>query len=574
METIERDIRQKKKSIDEAIVNNFPATMSHKEIAEEFTKHFSSQASKIVHRCSHRTLSHQNMYLAQSIYVEEASEVEVLNMLTGLNTSKGPGVDNVRAIDLKQNAVALAPVVKTIINQSLDQCYVPTLLKTSLIRPIFKGGIKNKLENYRPIAILPIIEKCLEEIVVRRLNNFVAKHNILHANQYGFQKGKSTGKLLAELTNMVNMSLNKNHHVLLMFVDFSKAFDTICHSKLIQALDRIGVRGALLKWLESFLSERTTKVKIFNSSSDEKESIFGVPQGSKLGPVLFILFTNELLRVFDRATAFAFADDIAIVVRHKCLAAATTIMQTEFDKLTRWCHDNGLVVNADKTKLMHIRIPFQPKTIIKIYFQNNDCPTTGRSESIEVVKTIRYLGITIDDNFLWQEHINKLRSQLKSAMFAMVYLRRYTSIDVQKQVYYSLVESRLRYGVLAWGNASKTHLDKLKDLQHRLIKTININNNNFKVLDVNGVFKMTAILEYYDDLRFQQPIRHNLNTRRRARGLLEIPGNFNVYGRRQLSYAIPTILNRIPANLKNIQNFKKRKKKIKAFFLHNHFVIY
>lgn len=564
---------RKKKSIDEVIINNFPANKTSKAIAEDFSDHFSSQALKIVHSCNSRTLIHQDLHIAHSIYLEKASELEVLNMLTSLNTNKGPGADNVRAVDLKQNAVSLAPVIRAIINQSLDQCYVPKALKRALIRPIFKGGVKTKLENYRPIAILPVVEKCLEEIVVRRLNSFITKYKILQPNQYGFQKGKNTGKLLGEFTNVVNVGLNKNHHVLVMFVDFSKAFDTIDHIKLIEALNKIGVRGNIAKWLKSYLSERSTSVKIVNDVSEETRSDFGVPQGSKLGPILFILFTNELLRVFIRATAFAFADDIAIIVKHNCLATATTIMQEEFDKLTKWCHDNGLVVNADKTKLMHIRIPSQPEASIRIYLQNNDCPATTKREHIQVVKSIKYLGIVIDDHFIWQDHILKIRSQLKSAMFAMVYLKRYTSTDVQKQVYYALVESRLRYGVLAWGNASKTHTDKLISLQRRIIKTINTNRVNFKVLDVKGIFKMTAILEYYDDHRFQQPICHNRNTRRRQQGLLEIPGNINVYGKRQLSCAMPTILNKIPNNLKNIINFKKRKKKLKEFFLINNFVI-
>lgn len=274
-----------------------------------------------------------------------------------------------------------------------------------------------------------------------------------------------------------------------------------------------------------------------------------------------------------KSTAFAYADDIAIIVKHKCLDTAVATMQDEFNIVSRWCHDQGLVINAVKTKLMHIRMPRQPEVSINIYHQNEDCPTTTKSDAIEVVKTIKYLGVIIDDHFLWHEHVNKIRMQLKSAVFAMVYLKRYTSAEVQKQVYLSLAESRLRYGILAWGNASKTHLDKILNLQHRLFKIINTNHFNLKVLDVNGIFKMTALLQYYDDQRYQQSLRHNQHTRRRAQGLLEIPETFNVYGKRHPSYAIPTIMNLLPANLKNIVNFKKRKKDLKDYFLNTHNVI-
>lgn len=274
-----------------------------------------------------------------------------------------------------------------------------------------------------------------------------------------------------------------------------------------------------------------------------------------------------------KSTAFAYADDIAIVVKHKCLDTATAIMQEEFDNVSKWCHDQGLVINATKTKIMHIRTPFKPEATINIYHRNDHCPASAKNEAIELVKTIKYLGTTIDENFLWRSHINNLRLQLKSAVFAMVYLKRYTNVEVQKLVYYSLVESRIRYGILAWGNAAKTHLDKIANIQHRLVKIVNTNNVNFKVLDVYAVYKMTTLLEYFDDTRFQQPICHNRNTRRRAQGLLEIPEFFNIYGKRELRYVIPNIMNSIPANLKHIVNYKKRKKVLKRYFLNINHVI-
>lgn len=276
--------------------------------------------------------------------------------------------------------------------------------------------------------------------------------------------------------------------------------------------------------------------------------------------------------MLKKSTVFAYADDLAIIVKHKCINTAVSIMQDEFNSVSRWCHDQGLVINAVKTKLMHIRMPRQPEVSISIHHQNEDCPTTTKSDAIEIVKTIKYLGIIIDEHFLWHEHVNKIRMQLRSAVFAMVYLKRYTSAEVQKQVYLSLAESRLRYGILAWGNASKIHIDKILYLQHRLCKIINTNNTTLRVLDVNGIFKMAMLLHYYDEQRYQQRICHNQNTRRRAQGLLEIPETFNNYGRRHPSYALPELMNQLPANLKNIVNFKKRKKDLKLYLLTLHYV--
>ncbi|XP_055918544.1 neuropeptide CCHamide-2 receptor-like [Eupeodes corollae] len=182
-----------------------------------------------------------------------------------------------------------------------------------------------------------------------------------------------------------------------------------------------------------------------------------------------------------------------------CLETAISTMQQEFDEVTRWCHDFGLVINATKTKIMHIRAPNKQKETVNIFFQNPECPTSRKSDAIELVQSIKYLGVTIDEHFLWHEHITIVRKSMRSAMFALFHLERYSTKDVQKQVYYSLVESQLRYGVLAWGNAAKTHTDKLLNLQRRIVNMINKNHLHLKCLNVENIFRMTAVLEYYDD---------------------------------------------------------------------------
>lgn len=161
---------------------------------------------------------------------------------------------------------------------------------------------------------------------------------------------------------------------------------------------------------------------------------------------------------------------------------------------------------------------------------------------------------------------------LKKAMFALSHLKYHTNHDVLKQVYYSLMESRIRYGILAWGNAAKTHIIKIQKLQNAAIKQINNNYRQtydtlFKPIPVEDIFKMTTIIEYFDDNRFKQQIQHQLNTRRRAQGMLQIPRNYNNYGRRKLQHTVPSIINGLPREIVMIQNFKKRKKELKKYFI-------
>lgn len=565
---------KKKPSLDEVITKNFPAEKCVSRLSNKFAENFSHQILRIVHKCNMSTSNHSNIVMPNSIFIEETTTEEIHGVLKLLSENKPAGVDGIRARDIKAHANVFAPIIARFINLSLTQAIIPHVLKTAVVRPIYKGGVKSLVSNYRPISILSVIEKCMEEVVTRRLLNYVDKHAIIHEKQYGFQKNKSTGKLLAEFSNTVNESLNKNHHVLVLFIDFSKAFDTLNHVKLLEALNRLGIRGMLADWLQNYLSSRSFRVRIKDTCSDDTAVLFGVPQGSKLGPILFILFTNELLRVFKHSTPFAFADDTAIVVTHKCLDTATRIMQNEFDKAVEWCHDNGLVLNHAKTKMMHIRGPRHKATRQRINFRSSICQSALPDQVIEVVECYKYLGVTIDSNFIWDRHINKLRSDLKKALFALYYLGSYSTTQVQKQVYYALVESKLRYGVLAWGNASNTHLNKLQKLQNTIVKKISSRNgtnssgeNCFKVLGAQQIFKMTLALEYYDDNRFQKPIDHQFNTRRRAHGMLQTPRSINNYGRRQLENSVPTTLNELPQNLRNIRNFKTRKKLLKEFFL-------
>lgn len=225
-----------------------------------------------------------------------------------INVNKGPGIDEIRPKDIKNNAKHLTTIIIKLVNSSINSATIPKIFKTSIIRPVYKSGVKNDIDNYRPIAILPIFEKILEEILVRRLNDFLQKFKILNPCQYGFQKGKNINKLLGNFANHINKLLSENNHCLALFVDFSKAFDTLSHSKLLEILERYGIRGNCLQWFKSYLECRTYRVKIFDSLSNETPANNnGVPQGSKLGPILYLLYANDMLNVLKNSTAVSSA---------------------------------------------------------------------------------------------------------------------------------------------------------------------------------------------------------------------------------------------------------------------------
>ncbi|XP_059217637.1 uncharacterized protein LOC131994777 [Stomoxys calcitrans] len=407
---------KKTENLNDTIKRNFKDE-SLKDITENFALKFNENVLKIVHSCSITTLNaNAECIINNSLYIEYATEEEINNILKTLNIRKSAGIDNIQAVDLKNHANLLTPIITKLINGSISESSILNIMKQSIIRLIFKSGEKTDYNNYRPIAILPVVEKVLEEIIVRRLNSFLKKYNIINKQQYGFQKGKNIKQLLGYFANHINESLDQNNNCLALFIDFSKAFDTLPHDKLIEMLERSGIRGLTLRWFADNLSSRSFSVKISNTSSSMLNAPYGVPQCSKLGPILYIIYSNEMVRQLKNSTAFTYADDTAIVVCNKSLNTAIKTLQNELDIITRWCYDSGLIINSSKTKVMHIRPKSIPKSNIHIIYHDTEClhkncnavslhdKCNGKcSTELELVETYKYLGVHLDDGFKWKE---------------------------------------------------------------------------------------------------------------------------------------------------------------------------
>lgn len=471
-------IGKKVNNVDDVIKKNFKNECL-KTVTDNFAIKFKENVTNLIHDCNIKTLTTQEKRIQNSIFIEQTNELEIFNILKCLNLNKGAGVDGIRPKDIRYNAKELATAITSLINSSLDECILPKLLKTAIVRPIYKSGVKNDYNNYRPISILPVMEKVLEEIMARRLNNFLVKYNIINKNQYGFQKGKNINKLLGHFSTHINQCLDHNVQCLALFIDFSKAFDTLSHKNLIQMMERCGIRGKCINWFKNYLECRSYRVKIDGNLSQEVIQNNGVPQGSKLGPILYLIYANEMISILNNSTAFAYADDTAIIVANEDLAVASQIMQAELNLITRWCHDNGLIINASKTKIMHIRLPHIKNSLISLKFHDNNCLHKNARTSndndycqthIEQVTNYKYLGVIVDNKFTWKDHIISLNKKLRKASYVLYHLSNCAPLSVTIQAYFSLAESYLRHGIPAFGNVS--HCKILQQTQNRLIKIL------------------------------------------------------------------------------------------------------
>lgn len=576
---------KKPSNLDDILKKNFANEKDFKDLANRFANTLSSEVLNIVHECNQQTFFGHSNSVQHSIYAEHVSVTEVQNILNSLNCNKSAGIDEIRPKDLKINAQTLSPVITKLINMSIDQASIPYLLKMSIVRPIYKSGKKNEILNYRPISILSAVDKVMEEVLAKRLYEYVEKYKILEKNQFGFRKNKSINRLLGDFANKLYQSLDKNHNSVVLFIDFKKAFDTLSHKQILRQLGKIGVRGDILAWFESYLRNRTFKVKIGEFVSEEENVTYGVPQGSKLGPLLFIIYVNDLLSVLKYSTGYAYADDTAIVVSHRSVEEAARLMQVDFNGVTAWCHDHGLIINALKTKVMHIRPPRIPKTKLKIKMHDIDClHRTGCNDLIredddcsgyiENVSTYKYLGLTVDYNFKWSYHIEALKKKLCQSAYALFHLSNLCTPTVLKQCYFGLVESHLRYGILAWGRASQ--MQPLQRLQARLQKIVqrarhnseeqHHRNQTTNMLNISQIYNLEILANFYNDNTYRTQTQQTVNTRRRQQQFYEIPRYWTEYGRRTYNVAVPMVLNELPREFRNLTK-NEVLKKVKEIYL-------
>jgi hypothetical protein len=391
----------------------------------------------------------------------QVSEEEVLRMLKNLDTTKSTGPDTIPAMILKHCAETLCSSLTHIINLSLASGRVPSIWKTAHICPVWKKGPKGNVTNYRPISILNISSKILERCVMERIMSEL--DDKLHPLQHGFRHGKSVDSQLILVYNEIAWNLDNNGQTDAVFLDFSKAFDSVCHTRLSEKLKGYGINGTLLQWFGSYLKDRKQVVVIEGCCSREVDVLSGVPQGSILGPILFLLYINDMPRVVSLPGKIAlYADDAKLYMKIQTINDCIKL-QEQLNKLSEWSKKWKLDFNASKCKVMRISrrtVPYQ-----YIYTLNR--------EKLEVVRSFVDLGITIESNLGWDVHIG---GQIKKANRMFYYIKRTLGLfaprEAKKLLYLSLCRSHLELGTVAWTVLTDIHLKLIEALQRRATKYI------------------------------------------------------------------------------------------------------
>ena len=461
-------------------------------IATKFNNYFSSLAKNLNQNIEKFTTPNFESYLPppinESIYFEDTNTAEILNIISGFSNSKA---SDIPLVAIKYCAPVIAPTISKLINKYIRTGVFPATLKVGTITPIHKKGPKNNICNYRPISILPIFGKIFEKVIYSRIYDFVIKNKILTESQFGFQQGHSTSHALHDSIDFIKKSHNKSKHVLALFIDLSKAFDTIDHKTLLCKLYNYGIRGLPFDLLNSYLTERYQRSRFDDQVSERELVIFGVPQGSVLGPLLFLLYINDIQNCNkDKSTKFVlYADDTNIFVVSETIEGCIDKVNEILVKLQKYMVSNLLHINLDKCCYMW----FKYKNTKSCMCATNECPialnqTTycGNEPPIYIGSSIvkhetevRYLGVILDPKLLWTAHIQFLTKKLKSSIATIKRVSPFIPKGCYKSLYHTLFESHLTYGISVWGNTSATNIDTLFRLQKRCLRILFGDYENF-----------------------------------------------------------------------------------------------
>ena len=549
-------------------------------VASEFNKFFSTVGERLARKISQSSNTITDFLgvpLGNSFYLESTSTTEILQIISNLKKGKAVGPDGIPSHFLKIVADIISPALSHFFNSSFRLGIFPSSLKIARVIPIFKNGKRNDPSNYRPISILPAIGIILEKLLYKRMINFCSKFNLIDKCQFGFQTKHSTNHAILDLISSIYDKLDKGEFVCCTFLDLKKAFDTVDHHILSHKLRHYGFRGVSGNLLTDYLSCRYQYVEVNSHKSPMLPIQYGIPQGSVLGPLGFLLFINDLSNSSNFLTKL-FADDACLLDSAKDLITLQAKVNTGINKVYELMICNKLTVNVEKSKVML----FSPKSRTR----NSSLSIKINGIPLEIVQSYRYLGLHIDHQLKWNSHITEMYKKLSRSVGILGKLKYYVPSPTLRTIYFALFQSHIQYALAAWGSATQTSLRKLEILQNRAVKILsgapvrsNINTlyHKARVLKLSDIYKLeiskimhqfhnnqlpAAFADYFTALSNV----HEHNTRSSTKSNFFVPRFSLSKSQNSLKYKGVVIWNSIPQILRD-SSYETFKTKYKKFLL-------
>ena len=422
-----------------------------KKLPSILNKHFASCGATLAAKLPHseRHFSEFLAYRPKTFYFLPVTPGEVESEISLLPLGKSHGVYSCPVSFLKVSKCFISQPLTDIMNTSILEGTFPKKLKLAKVVPVFKNGDDTDPNNYRPISLLSIFNRIFERLMYKRLKSFFEINGLFYESQYGFREKHSTQHALIDIVNRIQNNMDKGMFSTGVFIDLKKAFDTVDHEILLDKLYRYGIRGIVLEWFSSYLKGRSQVTQIGEHASPKELNPCGVPQGSVLGPLLFLIYINDIHQSSDKLNFFLFADDTTLLFAHKNLKVLEQVINSELTKVSEWLIANKLSLNIKKSNYV-IFCPKQKKVNREISIKMYDT-SANRYCSVERKDFVKFLGILIDCNLKWKHHIDFVSLKISKTIGILARLRHFVSTETLLMIYRSLIlpyPTGYVYGVL------------------------------------------------------------------------------------------------------------------------------
>lgn len=489
--------------------------------------------------------------------IELLSEEDMLKLINGIKIYKSSGIPDISSRLLKDALLAIPKQVTFLFNLSLNKAIFPESWKTGFITPIPKKGDITDINNIRPIAITPILGKLLEKHVTANITKFLEDNKLLNAKQGGFRKNCSTIKTNYQFIQDLALAKNKNKYSIAVFLDLCKAFDCVNHEILLEKLYQIGIRGNYFKWISSYLTNRKQVVKLNGVHSKVCTVKCGVPQGSVIGPLLFLIYINDIGDLSLHSKLSLFADDTVIYCQGENVQSIVQYLQEDLNTMYKWCIYNKLTINANKTKCMVFGNSFKKPLIDdpKLYIDNSE---------LQFVNNYEYLGVVIDPGLNFKQFIAKVFGKVGYKLHLLSLLRKKITTKCAVTLYKTMILPYFEYGNVFLLSCTEFDRNKLQRLQNRCLRVVFRRDNYSNVFELHMdahllPLKMRQIISLLK-LMFQESKNISLlsltdvHTRIRNGPLFKVPKPNSERFKRSISYLGPTEWNKLPIKIRIIED--------------------